>query len=143
MPAAAERHVLDTSALLCLIEDEEGAGDVERLLKSGQNIFVCFISLMEFYYVTLQEAGEEAAIQRYALLKELPIRIIESNEELGLAAGRIKASHRLSVADAWVAATAERLNAILVHKDPEFDALKGALQLQNLPYKSGKTGRPK
>jgi hypothetical protein len=35
------------------------------------------------------------------------------------------------------AATTQRFNAVLVHKDPEFDALKGVIQLQPLPPKTG------
>jgi predicted nucleic acid-binding protein len=139
MPVAAKRYVLDTSALLCLIEDEEGADEVERILRTAGrrgNVFVCFISLMEFYYINHQERGEAAAQERYTLLRELPVQIVESDLELGLTAGRIKANHRLSVADAWIAAAAERVSAVLVHKDPEFEALKDLVRLQNLPYKT-------
>ena len=46
-----------------------------------------------------------------------------------LAAARIKAGHKLSVADAWIAATAERLDATLVHKDPEFEPLAKLVRL--------------
>jgi predicted nucleic acid-binding protein len=38
-----------------------------------------------------------------------------------------------------VAATARRLDATLVHKDPDFDALKGIIKLHALPPKPGKT----
>jgi len=38
-------------------------------------------------------------------------------------AAEIKATYRLSVTDAWIAATAVLLNATLVHKDPEFEPL--------------------
>jgi predicted nucleic acid-binding protein len=50
------------------------------------------------------------------------------------AAARIKATQRVSLADAWIAACAELEDATLVHKDPEFGLLAIA-QLQ-LPYKS-------
>jgi ribonuclease VapC len=39
-------------------------------------------------------------------------------------AAATKARHRLSVADAWIAGSAEPTAAILVHEDPEFDALR-------------------
>jgi predicted nucleic acid-binding protein len=139
MPAAAERCVLDTSALLCLIEGEDGADEVEKILRTHGpkgNAYLCFISLMEFYYINHQERGEAVAQERYTLLKELPLKVVESDPELGLAAGRIKAAHRLSVADAWIAAVAERLEAVLVHKDPEFEPLKRILRLAPLPYKT-------
>jgi predicted nucleic acid-binding protein len=44
-------------------------------------------------------------------------------------------STRLSVADAWIAATALSLGAILVHKDPEYEPLKNKIRQQILPYK--------
>ena len=47
-------------------------------------------------------------------------------------AARIKAGGGLSVADAWIAATALHHQAVLVHKDPEFDRL-GHLRLERLP----------
>jgi len=48
----------------------------------------------------------------------------------------LKAAHKVSFADAFVAATALRLKATLVHKDPEFDALKNVIQLEALPPKT-------
>ena len=136
-PGVAEPHVLDTSALLALLEDEEGADTVERVLHH-EKVFVSFISLMEFLYVKLREQGEERAGMAYALLKAMPIHVVESDEELCMLAAHIKAAHRLSLADAWIAATAERLGAILVHKDPEFDAFTERLKMLRLPAKPGR-----
>lgn len=142
MPPAAEPFVLDTSALLCLKEDEPGAAEVDGLLrrhgKKGE-VFISFMSVMELAYVLEQEHGETAAHQGILQLKQLPIQIVESDEPLGLAAARIKAGHKLSVADAWIAATAERLGATLVHKDPEFESLANLIRLQALPWKPGRT----
>jgi len=49
--------------------------------------------------------------------------------------GKLKATHKISFADAWVAATAIMLSAILVHKDPEFEELEDELEMLKLPYK--------
>ena len=40
-----------------------------------------------------------------------------------------------SLAGALVAGIAHRLNAILVHKNPELEALNGTVDLEALPYK--------
>jgi predicted nucleic acid-binding protein len=138
---AGPKFVLDTSALFALKEDEPGADDVEDILRASGpkgKVYVSFISMMEFFYIVEQEQGQAAAKHAYLELKQLPLQVIHSDEELCLAAGRIKAAHRLSVADAWVAATAEQLRAILVHKDPEFIPMSSQLQMQALPFK--KTG---
>lgn len=57
--------------------------------------------------------------------------------EEGEQAAEIKAYHPLSLADAWIAALALNRSAVLVHKDPEFEALSGLIHLLPLPYKKG------
>jgi hypothetical protein len=44
-------------------------------------------------------------------------------------------SYRISVADAWIAATAKIHHLHLIHKDPQFEPLKEELPLTELPYK--------
>lgn len=138
MPSAAETFVLDTSALLCLKENEPGASEVESILRrqgKKETVFVSFMSIMELAYILEQEQGEATAREGVLQLKQLPLQVVESDEPLGLAAARIKAGHKLSVADAWIAATAERLGATLVHKDPEFEPLAKIIRLKALPPK--------
>jgi predicted nucleic acid-binding protein len=47
----------------------------------------------------------------------------------------MKAEQRMSLADCMVAAYAVRADAILMHKDPEYESLKGFLRTEELPYK--------
>lgn len=53
-----------------------------------------------------------------------------------MVAAELKAKYRLSAADAWIAALAKENNAILVHKDPEYEQIQNEVQLLNLPYKT-------
>ena len=88
-------------------------------------------------YITQQERGVAKAERRYALLKALPVTYLwELEEALLLTAARLKATYRLSLADTIIAACAIRERAILLHKDPQYDALAGQVQLKALPYKS-------
>jgi len=48
----------------------------------------------------------------------------------------LKADHGVSLADAIIAAFAMRRSAVLMHKDPEFEALTGLLPMEALPYKT-------
>ena len=57
------------------------------------------------------------------------------NEQILLTAARLKAEHHVSLAYAIVAAYAIQHKAILIHKDPEFEALAGLLPMETLPYK--------
>ena len=128
-------YLLDTSAILTLLEDEEGAQRVETLLRREEVLFP-FLALLETYYITLQEQTEDVADQRYALLKQLPKEILWSvDEPTLLTAGRLKAAHRLSLTDGLIACFAVQHQAILVHKDPEMAALKDAVEMEFLPYK--------
>jgi predicted nucleic acid-binding protein len=63
------------------------------------------------------------------------MEIIFPDETLCLAAGEIKAIQSVSLADAFVAATARLTSAVLIHKDPKFEPLKGTISFQALPYK--------
>lgn len=134
--------VLDTSALFTLKNDEPGAETVEQILRDAGpkgRVHISFMTVMEFVYIVHQGCGSAQAHRAALELKQLPLRIVESDKELGLAAARLKAASKLSVTDAWIAATAERLRAILIHKDPDYEQVKDRIQLRPLPYKAGLT----
>ncbi len=128
-------YVLDTSAIFCLQDDAPGADKVEKILEGSNRVYASFMTYMEYLYIAMMRLGEVEAREAYLKLTMLPIEIIESNEELRFMAAKLKASYNISLADAWVAATAEKLGAILVHRDPEFDALKNCINCMPLPYK--------
>ena len=134
-----EVFILDTSALLAYIEDEDGAEYAEDLLiKAERNeisIYIAFVSLTEVMYITLQEKDEGTAQARVDLIKSLSCTIEESSESLNFSAARLKAKNRISLADAYIAALCQKQNGILVHKDPEFEKLSPAINQHKLPYK--------
>ena len=129
--------LLDTSALLTLRDDEPGANVVAGLLDSASRrktpCLVCFISLMELYYRVWQDEGRARGRLAYEQCLSLPIAVVHEDAALLEKAAEIKATCRLSVADAWIAASAALSHATLVHKDPEFEPL--GIPQQRLPYK--------
>jgi len=130
--------LLDTSALLALRDNEPGAVRVSQILIDANNGGVlchgCFMSLMEVFYRVWKDEGELAGREAYADCLALPIHWIHESPELLERAASVKATHPLSLADAWIAAAALEHGAILVHKDPEFEKLPGLLE-ERLPYK--------
>jgi predicted nucleic acid-binding protein len=127
--------VLDTSALMAFIEQEQGAERVRDILLN-QSIILPWLSILEVVYVSQRELGEEEALMRYALLKKLNAEIIwNADEALLLQAARIKSSHTLSLADSVIAAIAVQNHATLIHKDPEYEQLQGVVEMEVLPYK--------
>jgi len=136
----AEALLLDTSAIMSFIEDEPGADQVQIALFDADagnlSLYGCFVTLTEIEYITRQEQGEAVAEQRVRDVRELPIRWVHSDDALCSAAAKLKASHRISFADAFVAAAAQRFDAVLIHKDPEFAPLAPNLKQRLLPPKS-------
>ena len=114
---------LDTSAILTLRDDEPGAERVAMVLEGPDPCFVCFVTRMEVLYRVWKDEGERSGRLAYEQLQSLPIQWVDQTEPLLLEASRIKATHPLSVADAWIAATALLSRATLLHKDPEFEAV--------------------
>lgn len=132
-------YVFDTSALLSLIEDEAGADMVQNVMETAISgdvrILVSLMSFMEVFYITMQERGIEEAETRVDLMESLPITRVESTTSLGMTAAKLKAKHRISVADAWIAALALERRAVLIHKDPEFEQVEDEIEVLKLPYK--------
>ena len=132
----SNRFALDTSALLTLWNDEDGADKVEDILKSKDKIvIVSFMSYMECYYRVWKSSGREKGREIYAYLFTLRVERVNLDEDILQSAAEIKATNALSVADSWIIATAKVKGAVLVHKDPEFLQINKIVQLQNLPFK--------
>ena len=136
-------YVLDTSAVLAVLKEElenERVVDVLRRAERGSDeVLLPFVVSMEVRYKLLRESmiattlTESDVTHWLGVVQAWPIRRIESDLEWGEEASNIKARGRISLADAWVAALALRHDAVLVHKDPEFDAVQDLRHLR-LPY---------
>jgi predicted nucleic acid-binding protein len=87
-----------------------------------------------FLHYSSRERGRRSK-KRIKLMNVLAMTRVESSQELSLIAGRLRATHRLSFADTWIAGTAIFYDAILVHKDPEFEQIEDKLKILKLPYK--------
>ena len=133
------QFVLDTSALIALLDAEEGAERVVEILGDAADnkaiVSVSVASLIEVFYVTRQELGAETANDRLLTITDLAISASSIEPSSVIAIGNLKANHKMSFADCCVAELALRHGASLVHKDPEFEQLKGTLALEPLPYK--------
>lgn len=138
----AEPVVLDTSAVLAYVDDEDGAEIVEDCLRSGRRqelaLYASFVTLTEIRYITIQEKDASSADYLVGLVKSWPLRWVYPDEKQCLLAARYKAEYGISLADSFVAAATYFLNATLVHKDPEFEPMAKEIRLRPLPFKTGK-----
>ncbi|HSF43724.1 MAG TPA: PIN domain-containing protein [Thermoanaerobaculia bacterium] len=140
-------YVLDTSALLTVFYEEDGAPRVLEILEPPESrpdaenerprVYLPFMTLMEFEYLASRRFGASVVDQALRMVGAWPVERVDSSPEWGSYAARVKAGAGLSVADAWNAALALMLDAELVHKDPEFDRVEGLRHLR-LPYKDKK-----
>jgi predicted nucleic acid-binding protein len=105
MPA----YVLDTSAIMSVLFDEDGASKVLELLEKANRehcrISLPFIALMEVEYWLLRRLPEEAE-RCMLLVQSWPVKVEESHLKWWHQAAQLKAEGYLSVADAWIAALA-------------------------------------
>ncbi|MBW1740767.1 MAG: PIN domain-containing protein [Deltaproteobacteria bacterium] len=141
MTTGNETFVLDTSAILALWNNEEGADTVEKILreaKGQQPVLVSFMTFMECRYRIWKDQGQQTADEMLRSLRLLPVEQVDVTEAILATASELKASYRISVADSWIIATAINRSAVLVHKDPEFEALSDRVVLKTLPYKKTK-----
>ncbi len=133
-----KRYLLDTSALLTLRDNEQGADQVAELLykaeKNEIQCLCCFMTLMEVFYRVWKDENEKSGRLAYEQCQSLPITWLHEEVAFLEKAAEIKATHQLSLADAWIAASAVLKQAILVHKDPEFARLE--CEQLVLPYKN-------
>jgi predicted nucleic acid-binding protein len=138
---APESFVLDTSAILALWNEEEGASTVEKILRNRSHhrkVFVSFMTFMECRYRLWKEHGQSAADEIFRALSLLPVTRVDVDDTLLIAASELKARYNISVADSWIIATAIARKATLVHRDPEFEALSDRVTMKALPYKKTK-----
>ena len=131
-------YVLDTSAILTVLLDEPGTQTVVQILESSRSgdaiVYLPFMALMELEYQSLRRLGLGETRRILGLVSGWPIEIAQSTDDWGHEAATVKAIAPVSVADAWICGLARFLDAELVHKDPEYDAVPDLKALQ-LPYK--------
>jgi predicted nucleic acid-binding protein len=124
-----ESYTIDTSAIMAYFLGEKGNEEISSILSRSQKgetiVYVSFMTYMEVLYRTWKLADEVTGRKAYMMLRNLPVKEIMQDEDLLLRAASIKATSFLSVADAWIAATAQKTGSTLIHKDPEMDNLRG------------------
>jgi predicted nucleic acid-binding protein len=127
--------VLDSWALIAFFEDEPAAEAVEEIIiqavQGKHRLFLSALNWAEIYYNTMREVSQPAAEARVAEIATLPIEVVGVDDNLKLArqAAQFKASHKMSLADAFAAALAKEKKAEMVTGDPEFKALDKEIKI--------------
>lgn len=122
-------YVLDSFALLAFFRNEPGADTVEKLLNEAaedkHELYITAVNAGEVFYMSQRKDGAAKAMLAWDAMKKFPLHFIEIGLEFSLQAAKIKASHKLSCADAFAAALTIQKKATLITGDDEFNALAG------------------
>jgi predicted nucleic acid-binding protein len=125
--------VLDSHALVAYFRDEPGAAQVEALLSkavaSDRPLHMTEVNYAEAKYTLIRKDGREAWEASARILAGLPIEFHSVTRRLADQAAEYKASHKLSLADAFAAALAKEKKADLVTGDPEFKPLEKEIKI--------------
>ena len=138
MPAKSPpKNVVDAWALLALLQKEEpAAARVKAVIDGAQRgqweLFVSLINLGEVYYSIGRSQGLPEADSVLEDLEQLPLVVIPADRTAVVQAASLKATHRLSYADAFAMAAAIALDATLLTGDPELIQLKDHVRIEQL-----------
>lgn len=131
---AHNHYVLDSYAILALLNDEPGAERVASLLKQASDpepvVAMSLINLGEIAYIVERRWGIEKTQIVLAYLEATGIQFVEVEKNSVLAAAHLKAKYPIAYADAFAAALAIELEATLLTGDPEFQALSSQLDIE-------------
>jgi predicted nucleic acid-binding protein len=134
MSAEPVRFVLDSFALLAFLESEPGMARVKEVLKEAEKghaqVYLSWINLGEVLYITEREQGQQKARQTMGYILALPIQMLEIPPLSVVRAAHIKATHRLSYADAFAVVAALDEDAILLTADPEFKSVESMVVVE-------------
>lgn len=137
MGAEPTRFVLDSFALLAFLEGEAGLSRVKTVLTEAENgrcqVFLSWINLGEVLYITEREQGQRRARETLAHIQALPLHLLEATSSTVLEAAHIKATHRLSYADAFAVTAALAQSATVLTGDLEFKTVEALVAVEWLP----------
>jgi predicted nucleic acid-binding protein len=123
-------YSLDACALIAFLDNEDGADVIEALFERADNgeisIFMSIVNLIEAYYGRIREKSSDEVAKFLQAMNSFPIEVIDTiSPQIYHEAARLKAAHKMSIADAIGIATAESLNATFVTSDHhELDAVE-------------------
>jgi len=117
--------VLDTKPLVKLFAQEEGWEAVQKILAKIEDgeieAAISVVTLTEIYYKYLQEKRPELAKTRTQNLRyAIYLKKLEIGEEAAVKAGDFKGEYNVSIAEAFIAASAYLEGSTIISDDPDF-----------------------
>ena len=126
-------YVLDSWAMIAYLLGEQAGKPVAELLEkatsSGRSLHMTEIHYAEVKYTIIRRSGPAVWEEIHGLLSVLPVEFHAADRKLADSAGEYKATHKMSLADAFAVALAKEKKAVLVTGDPEFKAVEKEIKV--------------
>jgi PIN domain nuclease of toxin-antitoxin system len=126
--------VLDSFAVLALIQNDPGAERVAALIKQATNdnngLLICAVNLCEVLYRLERRWGWRRSSRVLDLIQATPIVIVAVDLDLAVKASQVKSKFQISLGDCFTIALAQRENASVVTGDPEFQKAAGIVDIE-------------
>lgn len=126
-------NLVDSCGWLEFLADGPNAAFFARPLANTEKLLVPTICLLEVFKRTLQQRGEEAALDVAALMQQGTL--VDLDAAIALDAADLGVERKLSLADAVILATARVHGATIWTQDAHFEGVPG------VRYRSAKRAR--
>lgn len=126
--------VLDSHAIMVLLQDETGASRVVDHLERAQDgrcrVVLLSVSLGEVAAAVERRSGMKAAQVALSAVDQLPVEILPTDRRVALRGGHLKAVHGLHYMDALVAALAQLEQGTVLTGDPDYRAVESVVPIE-------------
>lgn len=117
--------VLDTKPLIKLFAQEEGWDSVQKILSRVEagdiEAAISVVTLTEIYHKYMKERRADLAETRTKQLRyAVYLKKLLIDDEVAVKAGDFKGKYDISIADAFIAATAYFKESTVISDDPDF-----------------------
>lgn len=123
-----KHYIFDSYALIAFFRKEKSWELIQELLIKMSNDeitgWITTVNIGEIYYMISRKNSTKQADLAIEALLNFPIIIVEADLKLALQAANLKATYKLSYADAFAATLTISKKAVLITGDREFLNLK-------------------
>lgn len=120
--------VLDSFALLVFLFKEKGHQKLvdvfDAAADNDQTTLIAAPNWAEVRYIVQRKVGMERWSEVRSTILALPLEVVAVDQSLAEAAGALKATKKMSLADCFAAALAQQQRSPVYTGDPEFKAVE-------------------
>jgi toxin FitB len=116
-------NLVDTSGWLAWFAEEENADKFKEAILKTEELIIPVVCLYEVFKVSLRETSETSALLAVSIMQQG--KVIDIDSEIALNAAKIRADHKIPMADSMIYATSQKYSAILWTQDIDFKGLPG------------------